>query len=104
MKLTIVCLFICLISLQGLAQDSTSQSPGYKKFEEEYKRYRDSADKYALVPAVSMALIQNREIEINLFNSLLTANTFSGVKFPFFPVLKCSETLFLNSGRPENGP
>src|SRR5688572_13645965 len=76
MKIAIVGIFICLTSLYSFGQDSTSQSTGYKKFEEEYKRYRDSADKYALVPAVSMSLIGNREVEINLFNSLLTANKY----------------------------
>jgi opacity protein-like surface antigen len=76
MKVTILCILICLASLNSFAQDSTSQSTGSKKFEDEYKRYRDSADKYALVPAVSMALIQKGEIEINLFNSLLTATKY----------------------------
>ena len=72
MKITIIAIFICLICFHSFGQDSTN----YNKFEEEYKRYRDSADKYGLVPAVSMTLIQHREIEINLFNSLLTATKY----------------------------
>ena len=46
------------------------------KAEQRYKFLKDSLSKFRLVPAVSMILIKKTEVEINLFNSILSATEY----------------------------
>lgn len=46
------------------------------KAEQRYKFLKDSLSKFQLVPAVSMILIKKTEVEINLFNSILSATEY----------------------------
>ena len=62
MKIALISIFIIMTSIQSFGQDSTTQATNYNKFEEEYKRYRDSVDKYGLVPAVSMMSSTTRQV------------------------------------------
>lgn len=59
---------------QGEKMDSIDH---YSQLEERYQRLKDSLSiSRVIVPAVSSVLLNNKQIEVNLFNSILSANKY----------------------------
>lgn len=79
MKRIFLILFILNISyLYSIGQEKNEKLENrYHQLLEQTQRLKDSLSLlHPLVPAVSSVLLKNNQIEINLFNSLITANEF----------------------------
>jgi|GEM_PF-1215176 len=71
--LQLVCLLF-FVAGPVLAQDIKSDTADhYTQLEHKYRLLKDSVGRYAFIPAVSSIMVDHKQIEINLFNSLLTA-------------------------------
>ena len=65
---------VLLVPLMARGQDKEADDR-YKKLEEKYAHLRDSLLLlHPLIPAVSSVMIKQSQVELNLFNSILTAN------------------------------
>lgn len=78
MKKTLISLILCLAFVYGHGQTNkpATDEPS-PKMEEKYQALKDSLSQFPqLIPAVSSIIIGHKQIEINFFNSLITANKY----------------------------
>lgn len=74
--LTVLILHFVVISASGQNKEADDH---YNQLEEKYRRLRDSLSLlHPFIPAISSVMIQKDQVEINLFNSLTTANRYRG--------------------------
>lgn len=70
---------VLLFASKAQGQDKEADDR-YKRLEEKYARLRDSLTLlHPLIPAVSSVMIKESQVEVNLFNSILTANRYKDV-------------------------
>lgn len=66
-----------LLSVTSLFGQNHEAEDHYRQLEERYKRLRDSLSLlHPFLPAISSIVLKNGQAEINLFNSLTTANRY----------------------------
>jgi len=93
-----------LLLLIGVFYCSANKSFGqneasdhYNQLEEKYERLRDSVSRlYPLIPAVSSVMLNNKQLEINFFNSLITANRYRDENWDLNSI-HARETYFYNT-------
>src|SRR6185437_6286184 len=70
--LLLIIVILLIIANKSVAQNEKPDK--YQQLEKKYERLKDSvAHLYALVPAVSSIMVNNRQLEINFFNSMISA-------------------------------
>ncbi|HTI94304.1 MAG TPA: hypothetical protein VL727_27105 [Puia sp.] len=74
--LTVLILHFMTFNASGQNKEADDR---YEQLEEKYRRLRDSLSLlHPFIPAISSVMIQKDQAEINLFNSLVTANRYRG--------------------------
>ena len=74
----LITLIFHVISFYSLGQDQKKDTiDHYDQLESRYQKLKDSLSlSYLFTPAVSSVMVNNKQFEINLFNSLLSANKY----------------------------
>lgn len=77
MKTCILIIFILhILSCSILAQEADTANH-YEQLEEKYQRLKDSVSRLSpFIPAVSSVLINHRQLELNFFASIISANNY----------------------------
>ncbi|SDG58133.1 hypothetical protein [Chitinophaga filiformis] len=76
MKTCILIIFMLYITHSILAQEKDTTSH-YQQLEEKYQRLKDSTSRLSpFIPAVSSVLINYKQVELNFFASMISANNY----------------------------
>src|ERR1700754_3874760 len=74
LTLTILLFHLIVNCTQGQNKETDDH---YKQLEERYRQLRDSLSLlHPFIPAISSVMISKDQLEVNLFNSLITANRY----------------------------